>query len=541
MRASETRTPGVIYTQEWVVDFMLDLIGYDSSHRLADGLIVDPGCGDGAFTTRIVLRLLESAASSDVEVATLGHCLRAYDIDPEALGNAARRALSVLLNAGVQPDVANRLCEEWFVLGDFLLTGLVPQSARWVVGNPPYVRIEDAGADSHRHRRRWATMTGRADVYVGFFQAGIELLEDEGQIAFICADRWMHNQYGTRLRSLVTERTEIKLILELHTADVFTEQVSAYPAITVFSRTRTREEPVLAIASQDFGAADAAELFRWMRTEAGELVGVSVTAARFNPRALGPRPWPSASPEDLRFIAQLEASLPNLTEVGVQIRVGVATGADRVFIVMDTPPEVEPDRLVRAIGPSDIVDGQLRWTGRHMVNPWKDGELVDLGNYPGLNTYLGAHRSTLESRYIAKKHPERWWRTIDRPIRSQFDEPKLVVADINDCIDPVLDLSGAWPMHSAYFITSDVWDLEVLGGYLLSDVAAAFVRAYSVKMANGHLRISGQYLGTIRVPHYDNIGASVRCALRDAFLSRDRDAASAAARTLVADVETLAS
>src|SRR5205085_613756 len=65
---------------------------------------------------------------------------------------------------------------------------------------------------------------------------------------------------------------------------------------------------------------------------------------------------------------------------------------------------------------------------------------------------------------------------------------------------PVLDDGRYYPHHNLYFVTSDVWDMEVLGGLLLSDVANLFVGAYCVKMRGGCYRFQGQYLCRIRVP-----------------------------------------
>ena len=49
-------------------------------------------------------------------------------------------------------------------------------------------------------------------------------------------------------------------------------------------------------------------------------------------------------------------------------------------------------------------------------------------------------------------------------------------------LQPVLDSGQTYPHHGLYFVTSDQWDLEVLGGLLLSDIAELFVATYCVKM-----------------------------------------------------------
>jgi hypothetical protein len=80
-----------------------------------------------------------------------------------------------------------------------------------------------------------------------------------------------------------------------------------------------------------------------------------------------------------------------------------------------------------------------------------------------------------------------------------------------------------------YFIVSDVWDMRVLGGLLLSKVAEAFVEAYAVKMRGGTLRFQAQYLRKIRVPDPAGISESDRTALAEAFDKRDVKAATEAA------------
>lgn len=74
-------------------------------------------------------------------------------------------------------------------------------------------------------------------------------------------------------------------------------------------------------------------------------------------------------------------------------------------------------------------------------------------------------------------------------------------------------------------MTSGEWDLRVLGGLILSDVANLFIEAYSVRMRGGFLRFQAQYLRRIRVPSMDSIDSGTAEALADAFLRRDRETA----------------
>ena len=75
--------------------------------------------------------------------------------------------------------------------------------------------------------------------------------------------------------------------------------------------------------------------------------------------------------------------------------------------------------------------------------------------------------------------------------------------------NPVLDRGETYPHHNLYYLTSKVWDLEVLGGLLLSRVAQLFIQAYCVRMRGGTLRFQAQYLRRIRVPDPASMSGTV--------------------------------
>ena len=62
----------------------------------------------------------------------------------------------------------------------------------------------------------------------------------------------------------------------------------------------------------------------------------------------------------------------------------------------------------------DTVTGVARWSGTYLVNPWEDGKLVSLSDYPRLARYLESWNGEVKGRHVAQKNPDRWYRTIDR-------------------------------------------------------------------------------------------------------------------------------
>ena len=70
-----------------------------------------------------------------------------------------------------------------------------------VVGNPPYVRQELIPSSEKEYlSKHYETYTGYADLYVYFFEKGINILKNGGILGFICSNKYTRVKYGEKLR-----------------------------------------------------------------------------------------------------------------------------------------------------------------------------------------------------------------------------------------------------------------------------------------------------------------------------------------------------
>ena len=98
------------------------------------------------------------------------------------------------------------------------------------------------------------------------------------------------------------------------------------------------------------------------------------------------------------------------------------------------------------------------------MNPWDENGLVSLADWPRLAQYLGGHKAALSRRHTAKNG--RWHKTIDRVIEGLAQHAELLPPDFKEAIFPVVDDGQTYPHHNLYWVTSERWDLRVLGGLL---------------------------------------------------------------------------
>jgi adenine-specific DNA-methyltransferase len=523
---------GEVFTRRWVVDLILDLAGYTPDRPLHSLTIVEPSVGSGAFLGPILDRLLATMPRHWTELAA---CIRAFDIQPANVASCRRLAEGRLTSAGCPPSIARELAETWVVEADFLLAcgdTLFNErlAADVVVGNPPYIRIEDIEPGLLATYRHVApTMGGRADLYVGFFEHGLDLLKPGGVLAYICADRWMRNGYGRDLRRKVVRGFATDAVLVMHDADAFESEVSAYPAITVL-RKGAAQGTISARATAAFGDAAARDFAAWTKSAAPELRTDAVVAARLPEWHTTDAVWPDADAETLAWLADLAGRYPLIEDARTRIGIGIATGADRVYIQRHHV-DVEPSRLVPMVTPGAVKGDAFAWTGEHLVSPWEGRKVVDLAEYPRLARYYAQHRPLLGRRNVAGRSPH-WFRTIDSFNPELMASDLLVMQDMKLRAHPVRVPAGFYPHHNLTWVSSTAWDLDVLGGFLLSDFVERQVAAHCVRMRGNTLRFQPTVLRKVRLPRPEDVPAEVAAALADAFRSRDRDAASWAAASL---------
>ena len=519
--------PGVVFTKDWVVDFVLDVAGYTVDDDLLRGCIVEPSCGDGAFLVRIVTRLCERAArEGGLSVDRLASCVRAFDVDGSSVLASRRAVQRELSRFGLSEADSTRLSDAWVSRGDFLMAD-VPR-ARWVVGNPPYIRSSLIPREQRKaYGEVLPCVTLGSDLYVGFFEKGLEALTEDGALCFICADRWLQNRYGSRLRAFVSKGYSLDVHVRMHGVSAFEGDVSAYPAISLVRRGAGRPMRYMECRPR-FSHGDVAAAESWIARGEGAYRSESASADVLPPLA-GSGPVPLAAPEKLRLLGELANRHPRIEDAGVRLGIGVASGCDEVYVTEDLDL-VERDRMLPLFFMRDWRAGRREGT-KCLVNPWNDdGTLVDLSDYPRLKGYLEKNEGRLRRRRVARDHPDAWYRTLDKPDHSLMGKEMLLFPDMAARADPVYSDGSRYPHHNCYWMTSSEWDVRSLGGLMMSDLVEGYVDAFGVKMRGSTLRFQAQYLRMVHIPRADEVDEETKRELAEAFVAGSRERANRASR-----------
>lgn len=536
---AEAEDRGAVFTRREVVDFILDLVGYTIDQPLHRQSLLEPSFGEGDFLLPIIERLFTAFRASGSQtnaVLALKDAVRGVELHLATFEKTFDSVVSAIVEQGLSSQEARALAGIWLRSGDFLLTEWAERFT-YVVGNPPYVRQElIPSVLIAEYRRRFSSVFDRADLYVPFLEHGLSLLRPEGRLGFICADRWMKNRYGAPLRRLIADRYQLLTYVDMVDTLPFHSDVVAYPAIFVLGNQQT---PITRVAHRP--SLDPEHL----RPLAAALRDGRTNGAVSEVRAVArnDEPWILDAPDQLTVLRRLEADFPVLEDAGCRVGIGVATGADKVFIGKFDELDVEPSRKLPLAMSRDITSGVVKWRGYGIINPFEDdGRLAALEEYPKFALYLEKHGAAIKQRHVSQKNPGSWYRTIDRIYRPLTYKPKLLLPDIKGEANVVYENGQFYPHHNLYVVTSDEWDLRALQAVMLSRVARLFVATYTTKMRGGYLRFQAQYIRRIRLPHWNTVPESLKRELAAAAVDGNHARCNAAVAHLyqLAPAERLA-
>ncbi len=436
---------GFVPTPPHLVDAMVGKLFRDRRPQPEESLL-DPGCGTGAFLQGVVrwcdTRSLPLPRMVGIE-SNPDH-LR------EARGQLGHLDRITLLNE------------------DFLKPR--QDAFDYIIGNPPYVPITGLSVEERTmYRRRYATATGRFDLYLLFFDQALKLLKPNGRMVFVTPEKFLYVQTAEPLRRQLASIgvEEIELIEE----SVFGELIT-YPTITTVSG-------VLRTGETEIRLRDG-----------------TVRRVRLGPAGSSWLPLLNG--------AARASSGPVLADAFLRISCGVATGADNVFVVRDSEL---PQPLRRYAHPTlsgrEIVPGKEIRPTRWMLVPYtREGALLAEGELGALGDYLRhpvRYARLLQRTCVARKP---WYAFHENPPLDEILRPKILCKDIGARPWFVVEERGdIVPRHSVYYLMPrEPAKIHDLCAYLNSDVVLEWFTAHCQRAANGFVRLQSHVLKQAPLP-----------------------------------------
>lgn len=522
---------GVYFTPRYIVDFILNsLIERFSAHsprRLP--AILDMAAGSGTFLVAAVDHLLKTYPRTKNDPTELVASLIGLDIDPRAIEAGRFNLTAKLIGEGIpEPPPPLKLENVDLIFGGTnqpIIRETLPEGgADIIVGNPPYIQYEllKKRYDVADFSSQFDTAIGRTDSYIMFVEAAIRLLKEGGFGGLVLPNSILRTTAAGPLRDWLTKRADLLEIVDFLEQPVF-QAVSAYVCLLLFrKRSNEPSEP----SSRE---VTVAKVYKLSETPATQLASISVSEEppegcevfRINqPKGRGP--WNLRNKLEVELLDLVKKVSDGTVADVIQLRQGIKTGADDVFVIEASPStsghhvvvgkqgtfKIESELLIPVFRIRDL----RRWSATAsalLLYPYdrKRNRLIDWKtlqkNYQGAAEYLEAHKSKLSQRRSLTG--KLWYELIrDRLQTITSDEPRLIAAEIGlrpTICKPVPPdaavIGNAW-----LILKDDSYDLDVLMAYLNSSVAEWYLRQVSPLLHGGYILLRQNNISRLPVPRF---------------------------------------
>ena len=240
MERNPQKTRGKVYTPEKLVTQILDLAGY-YGEAILDKRIMENSCGDGAFLAQIVDRYCRVADARAMTPRELRERLERHiygiELDKDELRKCRERLDEIAASFNVRNAQWRLECNDATAARQYV------GKMDFVVGNPPYVRVHNLGESASAIRRFTFAQSGMIDLYIVFYELGIEMLAPCGTLAYITPSSFFTSAAGARMRASLVERQILRKLVDLKHAQPF-ETATTYTTIAVLQKDGARANAI---------------------------------------------------------------------------------------------------------------------------------------------------------------------------------------------------------------------------------------------------------------------------------------------------------
>lgn len=533
MTESHVKEHGVHYTPRELALFLADVVIQHSHFPEHEIRILDPACGNGALLRAVAESLPKPLLERAVFVG--------YETDEGALNQAE----VTLGNAGVSRAMLR--------VGDFLYRHPAKRQSHGtaslfnneneilndesyfdlVVANPPYVRTQVLGSERAQELARRFQLSGRVDLYHAFIKAMSDVLKVGGTLGLLTSNRFLSVQSGASVRRFFRSEFDVRVVYDLGDTKLF--RAAVLPVIVVARKGRRSDGATSVFqriyeyrgGTQELTSACPCEsALDALRAGRSGVVKTRSGVFRIEQGALSlPRdlsaPWSLSTPSTDAWLSKAHSKMKCTVCDVAQVRVGVKSTADKVFIREDwnnLPTEMRPE--TELLHPLITHRIRAKWIlnadelgARRILYPHilRDGKRcsIDLNLYPRAKNYFEHHRAKLTSRTYVLESGRQWFEIWVPQDPSAWTRRKVVFPDITEYPRFFLDTSGAIVNGDCYWITllpgADPRWLSLILAIANSEFITAYYDArFHNKLYAGRRRFMTQYVNSFPLPDLDS-------------------------------------
>ena len=331
-----------------------------------------------------------------------------------------------------------------------------------IISNPPYVRTQVIGGPQAQRMAKHFGLKGRIDLYQIFAAAIMRCLSPGAAVGLLTSNRFLTVKAGASMRKILRQHLRLNQIFDLGDSQLFEAAVlpviftgmKLHPDAAVDKAKQTEFCRIYRCDSQDVGSGCLLDLIE-QTTQTGS---VATQQGNFDVQRgflTGDDVWQLTNAQSKRWFKRIKKRQRYRFSDVAEIKVGIKTTADKVFIGDDWPEAME---LLQPLLTHHVAD---RWRcktpTKQVLYPYdldtQKRKPVDLVDYPIAAKYLQSNKAHLSNRKYLIQAGRKWFEIWVAQQPSQWQRPKIVWPDISEHPKFFLDDSGAVVNGDCYWLT----------------------------------------------------------------------------------------
>ena len=376
-----------------------------------------------------------------------------------------------------------------------------------VIGNPPYVRVQNiSSVEVDYYFNEYKSPSGKLDLSILFFEKALELIHDNGKVAFVSSSQWLQTDYGKKIRSILASGY-VSEIIDFGSLPVF-QDADTYPAIFTISKKINDH--------LDYGVVHTKEQLNDSSIKAIDKVTVSY-------QKLGEAPWQFGGFNLINKLVEAEIEFLPLSGIG-RAFIGDLTGMDEAFVVTKSKArelQLEKDLLLPyAYRGNEVTKyGEVKPEAL-VIYPYVKGAkneavLIDEDilrlRYPNVYRHLAAFKQPLSQRLDSRKlyaTADKWFRHLRAGNFSYIEPRKLLFKGI-DVVSTVAVLDENTAFNGAncpaIIISNQSYSVEYIAAILNSRLMTYYLNSVSPKKLGGYYRYSATNISGVPIVKTDEV------------------------------------
>ena len=379
-----------------------------------------------------------------------------------------------------------------------------------VIGNPPYVQLQDDGGKLAKMYKpaKFNTFNSMGDIYQLFYEKGIALLRKSGHLCYITSNKWMRAGYGETSRKYFVEQTQPKILVDLAGEKVFENATVDVNILLLQKAAYTQNTCALR------GGLEC------LKDRSG-LAKQAVQAIKFPKNGNN---WVILSDIEQRIKQKIEAVGTPLKEWNIKIYRGILTGCNEAFIIN----KEKRDELIKKCPKSaeiirpilrgkDIKKYGYNFADKYLIATFPSRK-YNIDEYPAVRDYLlnfgksdveylsqygedcwGKNRLSQSGNKGSRKKTHNKWFELQDSIAywDDFSKPKVVWKRVGSILRFAFDDKKLAVLDSTCFAAGKY--AKYLTGILNSNMGKYMLQG-SPTTGTGDLLISVQAIEPLKIP-----------------------------------------